>query len=852
MAKFLIYILLSPQLIVFGTVDRIQKAMEKKEYEKAYELILKAYEKEPKNPGVSYYHAVLFFDEAFSKYNIDTARVAIVRAKDHFDNVSKELKEDLKEDGIVPEMIKNLYERIRDRAFQNTLKNLSITQINDFNKKFPQSVYGDILTFKSDSIEFHQARSKQTQYALIDFIKSHQTSIFKPQADSIVDGMRLRILEDTGSLNDYYKFLKDYPFTRHRRKVESYILKVSTAAHIAEKYEAFISLAKTDDLRKKAGDVLFYLEGIESMEFHPKSDSVKTAAAIQSFQLYPVIDKKLIGFYSQNGQLRISHSYVNIPNDYKCTLTKDDWIFASTDERGFILNKEGIPIISGVDDYKSISNDIGLVKKNEEWFLHHKSGFKILDTPIDNAELLGNKWIKFSKNGKWGLVSIVGLSIAQGIYDEIFKEGNFYVFERDDLLAVYTEELILDEIEDRRLSLEFKFDDIELVNNHSLIGFRGMRECLLDSTLKFLIPWGEHEIYPEKSGWYLKSSLGYRIYNPAEADIMDRYYPYLESNDGWLALKTETDWMLLPRNQGLLPSRGYDSIKLLNEHAAILINSESKKLLFSSGKEVVLKDEKIATFQNNQQFVTISNKDESSLYNFEGEKLLSGKFEKINFLNDSLVRVQIRGKQGLIKKNGDWVLNPVFDSIDEKDGLMLTLLNGKIGCYDPVINTLIATEYEARLERIQNYYLAKKNGKYGIINYTKEEVISFSYDEIRQWNDTSYLVKKDSQFSIIDQDEEPLYEPVEQMKLLTQNDIQSVYRYVKDGRYGLLSNQFGELLKAEFTDITNIGTSPNPLFFSDQHLNKAGFHVVSYIDQSGKLILSKAYTLEEFELILCD
>ncbi len=42
------------------------------------------------------------------------------------------------------------------------------------------------------------------------------------------------------------------------------------------------------------------------------------------------------------------------------------------------------------------------------------------------------------------------------------------------------------------------------------------------------------------------------------------------------------------------------------------------------------------------------------------------------------------------------------------------------------------------------------------------------------------------------------------------------------------------------------------MIFADQHLDKAGFHVVSYVNEIGKLILSKAYTLEEFEDILCD
>ena len=57
-------------------------------------------------------------------------------------------------------------------------------------------------------------------------------------------------------------------------------------------------------------------------------------------------------------------------------------------------------------------------------------------------------------------------------------KAHFGVFDKDDKYAVYTEELILSEIEERGVTLEFKFEDIELVDQNTLIGFKGERECL--------------------------------------------------------------------------------------------------------------------------------------------------------------------------------------------------------------------------------------------------------------------------------------------------------------------------------------------------------------------------------------
>ena len=852
MVKSLVYLIIFFQLLVFGTVDRIQKAMEKKEYDKVLELIGKGYEKEPQNPGISYYHALLFFERDFAEYNIDTARVAIVRAKRLFEEASPDLKQEVIDDGITLELVNKLLERIRDRAFQNTLNDLSISTIRGFQEKFPNSIYADVLTFKSDSIEFRIAKNSNSQNQLIQFIESHPTSIFKPKADSILDDMRVSELMIKGTLNDYYSFLERHPYTHQRQKIENYILKVSTASHREEKFRDFISYSSSRSLKKKAADILYYLVNTKNNIPHPLADSLQKVISSLKNQIYPVMEQGRIGFYDQNGRQQIDNLYLDIQEPAKCQLIDDDWVYVQDIDAGLIVSKSDQVILRNIEDYRSISIDVGLIMQQNKWFLYHKSGFKILDQPVQDASILANKWIKVKQGEKWGLYTYLGLPIAQSIYDDIYKIESFWVFERNGLLAVYTEPLILKEIEEKGLSLEFKFDDIELVNKNALIGFRDDRECLLDSTLNFLIPWGNYEINPEASGWYLKSDQGYRLYNKSEAEVMDRHYPYLESNEGWLALKTEKDWMLIPRNNGLQPSREYDSIKLVNAYSAILLKEGTSSLLFSSGEVVKVDGKQVRTFQNHPQFISISDGTTTALYDESGSQFLTGQFENTVFLNDSLVRVQIRGKQGLIHVNGDWVLNPVFDTIDEKKGLMLTLIKGKIGCYDPLINELIATEYEARVERMGEYYLAKKDGKYGVIDHAKSQILSFSYDQIQAWNDTTYLVKKNNEFLIVDLNEEPVTEPAESLNLLIKNDAQSIYRYIKNGKYGLLSNKFGELLKPEFTDVFNIGTSEDPLFFADQHLDKAGFHVVSYINQKGDLILSKAYTREEFDKILCD
>ncbi|MEO9872772.1 hypothetical protein [Ekhidna sp.] len=849
MTKTLCLLLLS-QFLVFGTIDRIKKALEKKEYEKASELILKGYEKEPLNPGVDYYHATLLFDLEFAGYELDSARITIEKSKQKYSEASDEFRSELTEEGITEERINQLHDRIRDRAFQNTLNTLSLEKILRFQENFPNSIFQNILSFKKDSIEYKEASILNTQTALLEFIRKNPTSVFKPKADSILDGLRYKVLLENGSLSDYYQFIISYPFTRYNEAIESYILKVSTASHNPSKYVDFISSATNKALKKKAGDILYYLQN--ATMHHPSIDSIQQAQKVSNISLYPVMDQNQFGFYDQAGLLRINFAYSDILSDYKCEVTNDDWIFVFNSDGGEILTKDGKVIMRDIEDYESISRDLGLIKNKGHWFLYHKSGFPIIDDPVDGAEVLGNKWIKIERNGKFGLTSYLGYPIADIMYDDIFKEGSFWVFQKSELLAVYTQELILKEVEEKGLSLEFKFEDIELVNKDFLIGFRDKRECLLDSTLNFLVPWGEYEINLAQSGWYLKTDDGYRLYNQSEAEVMDQTYSYIESNEGWLAIQTENDWMLRPQKTGLTPSRGYDSIKLVNSNAVITIQGDERTLRFLSGMKIDLEDQLVKSFLSNSEFISISEESKKTLYNKDGVPIIDGDFEKITFLNDTLIKVEIRNKQGIMNIKGDWIINPVFESLDEKDGLILTLLENKIGCFDLSNSALIPAEYEARLEKINDAYLAKKNGKYGVISIGEESILPFDYDEIQQWNDSTFIVRTGEEFLIINKEGEDMYEPMESIELLLENNQNNIFRFIQNGRYGLLSNTFGELLNSEFTDIYNIGNQDSPLFFADQHLDKAGFHVVSYVNQYGDLILSKAYTKVEFDRILCD
>jgi len=841
-------------LTLLGTLNRIQKALAKNDFEKAEHLIIKGYQKEPDNPGVPYLHAKLLFSLDYSGYDVDSARKALSKSKMLWEIARPEVQEELAEEGIAIEAIDSLTTSVRNYLFKGTLQNISIENINDHLRKYPNSPNKNILIFKRDSIEFEVTVTSNTKEAFIEFITSHPSSVFTSKADSILDFIRYSELAKNSVLNDYYAFRTNYPLSRYISKVEAYILKVATALHDPFDLEAFIKDAKTGKWKKRAEDLLFFIDPNSNLL---SSDSLKDAKRIQKENLIPTVDKNGIGFLDESGNIRIENRFSSIQEEIKCKAINDSWIFAEDDSGGKIILKDGSTLFDQIQGYRDISKSVGMLKKNGSWYLFHKSGFQIIESPIESAEVFSNHWIKVRKENKWGLYSLLGLPIAEIEYEDIYPSGDFWVFERNGQIVVRTEEKILKEHEGHDRSSVFEFDGFELVEDNLLIGFKGDQECLLDNELNFLIPCGSYEIFPDPSGWFLRSEKGYFLYDSisegnTDEEIAKKGYPYLESNEGWLALQTEKDWILIPRKDSLNPARGYDSIKLINPYASLLFQDNDKKLLFSSGKSITLKTHSVKSLPKKPEYLSISNGQALGLYNKKGVMVFNGNYDEVNFLTDTLLKVEKRGRQGLISTSGELILNPIFEILDEKGGLIMTLNKRKIGCYDLFNRVLITADYNARITKAGTFYSVKKGGKYGLVDSNENEVMSFSYNEITQWNDTSYLVKKDDLYRIVNANEEALTEPFSSYKLLFENSESKIFKYVQEGKTGMRSNTMGELLDPEFTDILNIGTVDKAIFLVEQYLSQAKYHVVSYLNESGELLFSNAYREEEFEKIVCD
>ncbi len=151
--------------------------------------------------------------------------------------------------------------------------------------------------------------------------------------------------------------------------------------------------------------------------------------------------------------------------------------------------------------------------------------------------------------------------------------------------------------------------------------------------------------------------------------------------------------------------------------------------------------------------------------NMKGEITAAQKepFEKVSgFSRDCTARTKIKGKYGVIDKNGKIIIPFQYDSLGTDQeywfgmdyykslGVLPAVISGKTGFLNSEGTIIIPAEYESfgflsYADEISSFYLSpgvrygilpvKKKGKWGLISLKNEVILPFEYDEIH-WPET--------------------------------------------------------------------------------------------------------------------
>jgi hypothetical protein len=105
------------------------------------------------------------------------------------------------------------------------------------------------------------------------------------------------------------------------------------------------------------------------------------------------------------------------------------------------------------------------------------------------------------------------------------------------------------------------------------------------------------------------------------------------------------------------------------------------------------------------------------------------------------------------------------------------------------------------------------------------------------------LMKITSQKIILDQ--------IKMLKVVKDLPSEKIIIVQQGSNFGVISSTRGLILPLTFTDIVNVGSTNEPLYFTEKHVEEGHIFVVIYYDQDGHLLRREVYEPEEYDRIYC-
>ncbi|MFT6865903.1 MAG: hypothetical protein ACJA08_000729 [Cyclobacteriaceae bacterium] len=844
---------------------RIAKSIEKSEYDKLLEQIDKALEKDSTNFGAMYFKAVYYLHNSLNQYNLDSARIFINQSLEFRSSMTAEQSDDWSKTEFPIFVIDSTKSKIINLSFENALNPPSVGSMQLFLKLFPDSRLEKRVIYLRDSLAFDIALGVDSWIKYQEYTKEYPNSPFTVKALEYYEILLFKDKTKDGSLGSHVQFLREFPKTPYRRESEEMIFKKMTINHEARQYHAFIQQYPNSHLKKKSVDLLYYLgkqKGElnlpELLLIHPNPDSLAKISALEQMSMTPILFDGGFSLMDTSGNVLEHFKYDALDPDYICGNINVEWLRVKA-ESWIVVNRNGFEIKKNVSYMDEIGKQLILIHVNNESHVYHKSGFRVTSFPVYQVKMIYDQWIAFESNKKWGIMTFSGEVILQPKFDNLEMAGSFVVVTKDGKYDLMNQKTISKLSSNQEFQLPYT--DFEVLGDTLFLGFEGDKECLIDQDLEVLLPLEDQSIYPSKAIWYVKKVGGYQIFDKPTKKLMESTFSAFHLNESWLGLKREGKWALRSISDSIANiTSPLDSIHFINYAVCYIERRDSSFLFFYNGATYWLKPDQTFTLikpqddikHSSQHFILLSTNDDKTILNTNGEVLFDGKVDDVLYLNDSSFIVKSKGKYGIYSIGNGFVQHATYDLINEQDGLALLVKNNLIGCIDLTNNTIIPAMYEERIERFSKYYQVSKNGLTGVLDADNHMIVPIENKELLSWNDSSYWSKPNDEWLLKTYQGDIILNHVLSLSKWNATTIDDLYLFMKEDKYGIIDPKKGILIPPMYNEIINVGTTLQPIFFAEQHLETADLFVVSYFNALGKTIKSQAYRPSEYDLIYCD
>jgi tetratricopeptide (TPR) repeat protein len=871
--KGVLQIILTINLLLVFSIEIPKRAFrfyEKGEIEKTVDALDKSLAKSENNPGAKYLYAILHVDTAFWGYHVDSAYNYINAAIKDYETVTepKDIASltELGVDSVSMEILKN---KIDSLSFALILSKHTIKTYEWFMTTHKDAVQIPKAINLRNHIFFEQKEYINTHESYWSYMTTYPNGEDFDEAEKRYKKLLYEDRTADNSLKSHADFLEEYPGTPYRAASEDRIFEISTTLNSIQVYTDFLKKypnPKFKDIiiprlyhivKDKYGSDYFQ----NYFEFLPVSDSLKNVIALEQGVWMPKLEDDAYSFMLPSGEVKLTTNLTEIPEAYLCSTIETDFVFGENQ----IIGRNGNTIYSGP---LILAEDIGFgyikVLKEEGYILIHKSGEIIISEAAEDFGTLSERFIKIKKNGLWGLTTIHGYDILDTEFSSIDTLANFLLIEKDERIAISTNQYLASGLAEP-LIFDFKYDEIEPLENGLFLVFNGNTESIIDKDERVILAPTTSSINDREYGWLLKGESSIQLLHDDYISLQDSVYDGIVENDNWIGLKRGEKWTLLDQHGRLFPVYDYDSLQFWGENMVMLTKGDSLYAQFKNGEQMLMEDGWTAKLLVPQTYTKTGEKAESDffmlsnakkfrkVYNNYGKEILAATYDEVTALGPNLIKLQ-KKNAALVDSTGAFVLNFIYDGIGSYDNGYVSILKGdKVGVInlDKAIN--IAPAYSSRIQAYSDTVLiATEDGLKGFIN-TKDELLSgFDFDEIKYWNDTIALTRIEDEWLLHQiSDETVIYEGILSYEFLKESEEENIIQVTTANGKGIYSSLHGEIIEPTFTEIIRLGTGKNPVYFAQKYVKEADLHIVIYHDKDGNKLFTQTFQEDEYYKIAC-
>ncbi len=783
-------------------------------------------------------------------YQIDSADLSCRQASQWFQRTpSRDLERLLKipMDSLV---LGNLRKRIDSLAFERAKAGNTEESYGLFIKRFAEAGQVQEAQELQQEVSFLEALKSNTPESFTSFLVRYPKASRSKEARERYERLLYDRATEAGDLRSFLNFVKTYPRSPYRRDADLHIYQALTVDGHPESCQSFLEKYPENTWAGQAREILFYLQDLP-LEVSPEaSDSLLIRRTRERSTLIPFRKNGLYGFMNTRGAEIIKPRFPSIEEHYLCGNITD--IFLKTSEG--LVDRWGKIVSDSLTQSREVGLGFVTIGNGSREYLIHQSVVRLIPEAVEDVRILQRQFLAVKVNSRWKLMAFNGKVLSEG-WEDIQSASACLVFSRLGKKSVATGAQVMAAV-DGRLPAALVFDEVRTLSANRLLVTNGSLEGIINDSLVFVVPLERQTIQASPYGIKIMRDRGFRLIDVSPG-LSTHEWKEMKTDQRWLQLQREGTIVLVDIISKEMITPAADSV-VLRKGVAVVYHSDSTTLYFSSRQHIsVGSGEKISFILSDPvQYFYVTGKKNATVYDVsKGKRIFTQVFETIEYLPQKLFLVTHQKRKGLVRLDGRVVVPLMYDAIVwNPGGFFSLLLKGRMGAYHPEKNQVLEAVYDRNLMLLPSgHWVASQGGKYGLIDPQRKGPDSFTYEEVLPWNRDQCWVKQQGQWLLIVVTTRiAVLSGVKRFEPIGGTSQEKFLLYHRENYFGVISSTQGIIIPSAFSDVINVGSEDDPVFFTEKFIEEADIYIVIYYDRQGKFLRKQVYEKEEYHLIYCD